>query len=129
MTRPEPIRVLLVDDESVLRKSIRRLLKHVFDFTEAADGAEAIELLRAHRFDVVVTDLDMPKVDGQALVAWIDKYQPALSNHVVILTGGPHNAARKRWLDAFDDERVLFKPCSITNISEAIERVSRRGKP
>jgi DNA-binding NarL/FixJ family response regulator len=127
LTPPAPIRVPLVDDEEAIRRSVRRALEPHFEILEAADGAEAIHQLRMHRFDAVVTDLEVPNVDGPALLAWIDRHQPALSQRVLIVTGGPRNAARQRWIDAFDQERVLLKPCSGKELSDAIRRVARRG--
>jgi DNA-binding NarL/FixJ family response regulator len=61
------IRVLLVDDESIIRAGLRALLEQESDIDvvgEAANGAEAIDLARGERPDVVVMDLSMPLLDG-----------------------------------------------------------------
>jgi CheY-like chemotaxis protein len=129
MTWPEPIRVLLVDDEAALRRSIRRAIAHTFEIVEAEDGAEAIALVRAQRFDAVVTDLAMPNVDGAALVTWIQRYQPDLAARVLVLTGGPSSASQRKWLDAFPEDRVLVKPCTAKILVEALQRVVARGGP
>ncbi len=65
----EPIRVLVADDQALLRGSFRALIETTPDLTvvgEAATGAEAVELVRARRPDVVLMDVRMPHMDGTA---------------------------------------------------------------
>lgn len=67
MTAADPIRVLLADDEGLVRSGFRLLLDVEDDIEvvgEATDGAEAVEQARATRPDVVLMDIRMPKVDG-----------------------------------------------------------------
>ncbi len=63
------IRVLLVDDSNLARKHIKRVLNNLglIKVTEAADGQEAINILAQEMFDLVVTDYNMPEVDGREL--------------------------------------------------------------
>ena len=65
--------VLLADDSAVMRKIIRRLLEEVgvLSATEAADGAEAIDLFKAGQFDLVLTDWNMPNKSGLDVVCEI----------------------------------------------------------
>ncbi|GAA0673569.1 response regulator transcription factor [Kitasatospora atroaurantiaca] len=83
------IRVLLADDQALLRATFRMLIDSCDDLEvvgEAADGKEAVELTRAHRPDVVVMDIRMPGTDGLSATAAICD-DPALSaTHVLILT-------------------------------------------
>lgn len=67
------IRVLLVDDSKLARNHIRRVLENLGlnKVTEAADGQEAIEKLQDNMFDLVVTDYNMPEVDGRELTKYI----------------------------------------------------------
>lgn len=62
-----PINLLLVDDEQLLRRSFGRLLRqHGFNVVEAASGAEALELYSPGVHDLVILDLDMPGMSGEA---------------------------------------------------------------
>jgi two-component system chemotaxis response regulator CheY len=65
--------VLIVDDSSTMRAVVKKAIKlsgfDVGEYWEAADGQEALEKLRSHWVDVVLTDINMPRLDGTELVA------------------------------------------------------------
>jgi two-component system chemotaxis response regulator CheY len=67
------MKVLIVDDSKVARRHIRNVLERIGleDFTEVADGQEAIPLIDSVLYDLVITDYNMPVVDGLALVDYI----------------------------------------------------------
>jgi CheY-like chemotaxis protein len=104
----EAVRILVVDDEAALRRPIARFLsRRGAVVEEAGDGVEALERIAASggRFDVLLADLRMPRMDGVALHAELRKSHPALADRVVFLSGdlshltsGSHNmrAAARR---------------------------------
>ncbi|MEU2951013.1 response regulator transcription factor [Streptomyces xanthochromogenes] len=62
-----PIRVMIVDDQVLIRSGLRTVLERTDDITvvaEAGDGAEAVSLVRKHHPEVVLMDLHMPRIDG-----------------------------------------------------------------
>lgn len=69
----ESLRVLLVDDSGNARRFMRRVLENMGlrDIVEASDGSEAVMLLDQTLFDLVVTDYNMPEMDGRALVEYV----------------------------------------------------------
>jgi DNA-binding response OmpR family regulator len=76
--KTEPKRILLVDDDEAVRQTIGLLLrrdKHAV--IAAADGAEALDLLKGDRFDLVITDFDMPGMLGTELATRIKRQSPA----------------------------------------------------
>jgi DNA-binding NarL/FixJ family response regulator len=82
-----PIRVLLADDEAMVRAGVRAILATdagIEVVAEAADGRAAVELARAHRPDVVLLDIRMPGLDGLRAAEEIAVAAPATS--VIILT-------------------------------------------
>jgi DNA-binding NarL/FixJ family response regulator len=84
-----PIKVLLADDQVLVRTGFRVLLDVEDDLLvvgEAADGAEAVELARAHRPDVVLMDIRMPVLDGIKATQRIAAIRGLEQVHVLILT-------------------------------------------
>ncbi len=76
---PSGIRILIVDDHPVVRRGIRACLQRQPGLSvvgEAADGIEALELIRSLQPDVVLTDLDMPRMDGLALTQAVRREFP-----------------------------------------------------
>jgi len=93
-------KILLVDDEPEFLRSLHRFLKREpFSLVTANQGVEAKALiekaaLNHDPFDLVITDLIMPKVDGWQLVQWIQRHHPEILT--IILTGvGENGLARK----------------------------------
>lgn len=65
--------VLVVDDSAAIRKILQRVLRQtgvpIRTIYEAGDGQEALEVLKAQKIDLVLTDINMPKMDGLQLLA------------------------------------------------------------
>lgn len=81
------IRVLLADDEAMIRAGVRAIVESDPDIevvAEAVDGREAVELVLAHRPDVALLDIRMPRMDGLAATAELRRVAP--DTRVVILT-------------------------------------------
>jgi CheY-like chemotaxis protein len=81
-------RVLVVDDSAAARRHIREVLAGLGlrQVVEAADGAEAVTLLRKETFDLVVTDYNMPRLDGPGLVDFIRRQSTAPAVPVIMVT-------------------------------------------
>jgi CheY-like chemotaxis protein len=117
---PRPFRrgrVLVVDDEAMIRRSITRSLSHQHDVTTAASGREALELLvGGERFDLIVCDLMMPEMTGMELHALLKMTAPEQAALMVFLTGGAFTESARRFLSdvpnpaldkPFDPQRLL----------------------
>ncbi|MEQ3552979.1 response regulator transcription factor [Pseudonocardia nematodicida] len=88
MSGGDRIRVLLADDEELIRAGVAALLELEDDITvvaQAGDGRTAVDAARAHRPDVAVVDLEMPGADGMAVTRELAAALPGCA--VVILTG------------------------------------------
>jgi DNA-binding NarL/FixJ family response regulator len=95
------IRVLLADDEAMVRAGVRAILAAVADFevvAEAGDGREAVELARAHRPDVALLDIRMPVLDGLDAAAELHRVLPGVA--VVMLTTFSEDEYIARALDS-----------------------------
>jgi serine/threonine protein kinase/CheY-like chemotaxis protein len=85
---PPRLRVLLVDDSTAARTHVRSLLSGLglSDITEAGDGAEAVALIDKQTFDLVVTDYNMPRMDGRGLLEFIRRRSAIPSVPVIMVT-------------------------------------------
>jgi DNA-binding response OmpR family regulator len=118
--------VLVVDDEAAIRYSVCKTLQRVgYIVREAASGEEALELIHAQRFDVVLTDVRMPGLDGVELVRRIKDADP--DTVVILMTAYPSlgTAVEALRLGAHD---YLIKPSSSQDIRASIERGVERAQ-
>ncbi|MEU3748454.1 MULTISPECIES: response regulator [Streptomyces] len=112
-----PVRVLVADDEAMVRAGVRAILArdpHVDVVAEAADGNEALALTRLHRPDVVLLDIQMPGLDGLTTVARLRR-EPATVGVIMLTTFGQDEyitRALEEGADGFllkaDDPRELL---------------------
>jgi two-component system chemotaxis response regulator CheY len=85
-------RVLVVDDEEAIRRTVGLVLKSAgYDVTEAADGGKAIEVLNSGdnpmMVDTIICDIRMPKIDGVEVISYFRSQYPSIP--VIVLTGYP----------------------------------------
>lgn len=117
--------VLVVDDEHVVARSTGRLLTaHGFRVMLAFDGRDAIEKARANAFDAIVSDIQMPDGDGNALLRSIRAFDADVP--FVFLTGKPDldSAIAAVRHGAF---RYLLKPASADELLETVTQATRSG--
>jgi len=117
-------RILFVDDSESVRDLAAMTLELLGDYevVQAADGLEAQRLLKAKSFDLVFTDLDMPNMGGDELIAWMKSEEQTREIPIIILTAGVdkirQEIARKYRVEAF-----LQKPMEPQRLNEAAEKV------
>jgi DNA-binding NtrC family response regulator len=122
------MKILIVDDEKIKRITLADdLTAQGYEVVAAADGQEALERLAAERFDVVVTDMKMPKLDGIELLKQI-KQGPAADVEVVMMTayGSIPVAVEAVKLGAFD---FLTKPFRNEDLVPLLKRIERQRLP
>ena len=94
-----PKRILTVDDSKTMRDMVSFTLKSAgFDVVEAEDGAKALDLLARTAVDAIITDINMPNMDGVTLVRRLRAQQRFKATPILILTteGGDDKKAQGR---------------------------------
>ena len=123
------IRVVLVDDHAVVRSGLAQLLGGAGDIEvvgQAGDGAEAVDLVRRTRPDVVLMDLQMPRVDGVEATRRI--VAEKLGAEVVVLTSFSDSARIVAALDA-GAVGYLLKDADPEEVLDGVRAVSRGESP
>ena len=90
-------RVLIVDDEDLVRLVVARRLRLAgFEVSEARDGLEALARLPGIGPDIVLTDLNMPRCNGEQLIRELRRTAATMKLPILLMTGGPIDEARLR---------------------------------
>jgi two-component system chemotaxis response regulator CheY len=90
MTAIAPLDVLIVDDSAAIRKILQRVLRQtdlpLGEIHEAGDGTEAVEILKTRTFGLVLSDINMPQMDGLQLLARIKEMENMKNVPVIMIT-------------------------------------------
>ncbi len=117
--------VLICDDEPSLRELIRVSLDGPYEFVEADDGEESLEIARRLRPDVVILDMMMPRRNGLEVLSELRREESLADTAVIVLTAQP--ATREQALQEGADV-VMVKPFEPEQITAAVEEVlAKRG--
>jgi DNA-binding NarL/FixJ family response regulator len=124
VTEKLPTRVLIADDHALVRAGIRALLEKVPAVevvAEAADGREALDLIRKHQPHVVLMDIAMPGINGLEATRLLGKTSPA--THIMILS--MHSSEEYVWQALRSGARgYLLKGASLAELELAIKSVA-----
>lgn len=118
-------KVLVVEDDPVLADLIRHILVRDAVMTLARNGREGLEQIRTGAFDVIVTDVDMPVMDGVELFQEAIRGEPGLGERFLFLTASQRPELR----GFFAEHRLpaLTKPSPISRIRQAVVEIAGRG--
>jgi CheY-like chemotaxis protein len=125
--RPAPRRkkprILFAEDSSITRSMILHILTNLgYQVSAVSDGKMAWELLREHGADLVLTDLDMPIMDGVELIARIRSSEAWRGLPVIVLSTRGNPADRQRAVDAGADDYLVKGELWETTLREALGR-------
>lgn len=117
----ENLRVLLVDDSLASRHHLRRLLKElgIERITEAENGQEAVFLLQSTTVDLVITDYNMPEMDGRELTEYI-RTQSWQSSVPILMVTSEQNMGRLAAVERAGVSAICDKPFEAGNIRKLI---------
>lgn len=122
------IRVVVAEDQSMVLGALAALLdieSEIEVVGQARDGREALALVRQHKADVLLTDIEMPVMTGLELAAEVARSQP--TTRVIILTTFARSGYLRRALDA-GASGYLLKDSPAEELANAVRRVHRGGR-
>jgi two-component system response regulator FlrC len=115
--------ILIVEDDRELREALCDTLELAgYDFLEADSGEQALEVLESRHVDMVISDVNMPGIDGHELLERIKQQQPGLPVMLITAFGQVHKAVDAIRAGAVD---YLMKPFAAQALIDAVERHAR----
>jgi two-component system chemotaxis response regulator CheY len=119
-------RVLIVDDSPAMRNFVRRVLDltglEVSEYREAGDGIEALDVLKGTWIDVILTDINMPRMNGEELVRCLEQDEVLRSVPIVVISTDATETRIHRLLKLGADGYVK-KPFMPETLRSELERV------
>ena len=118
-------RILIAEDDNAVREFVDRGLLHDgHEVVTACDGLDALDQLRLNAFDLLLTDIVMPGMDGIALAIKVAKDYPDMA--IVLMTGYAAERQRAHNLDILI-HRVLTKPFNLSQLCDVATEALERG--
>jgi len=117
-------KILVVDDSATIRRCIANVLIEIgySDITEASDGGEALRIMKEHSFDLVITDWNMPKIDGVTLTNIIRRSEDYQDIPILMITSRSVEEDIIQAVEAGVNSYVV-KPFTIKVMKEKIDRL------
>lgn len=119
----KPIKIMLVDDHRIIRDGLKKYLLNDIDFEvvgEAENGVKALKILGKKDVDIVLSDLNMPEMDGLALTENIMEHHPNTKVIILTMLDEPHYIKQLMGSGA---EGYLFKNSGVDEVKKAIKKV------
>src|SRR4051794_32300852 len=124
MSVPEA-RILVVDDEKNVLLTLQAILQEDYRVDTACDGEQAIAAIRARHYDLVLTDLKMPGVDGLGVLEEVQKSSPTTVTLMMTGYGSVGSAIDAVHLGAYE---YLLKPMEVPELKQAVRRSLERKR-
>ena len=113
-------RILIVDDEPALRRTLERALtSHHYDVVSVADPHSAYQMLGETSFDLVLLDLRLPQIGGDALYLAIIRHWPRLRDRVILMSGDPWSE-QIDWPKELVSCPILAKPFTLETLAKTV---------
>jgi two-component system, cell cycle response regulator CpdR len=117
-------KILVIDDNNLFRIVVSKMLSRLgYEVSSADSGESGLRIFLKNKFDIVLSDYEMPGMDGVALACIVKKSSPR--TRVVIMTGAGKETVFSRESTAVD--KVISKPFTLTEIDETIQNLSGRS--
>jgi CheY-like chemotaxis protein len=115
-------RVLVVDDEASFRYFLHNVLEHAgYSVTAVGSGEEALMRARCYDFDLIITDMVMPNMQGSELITRLRS--GGFTTPIIAITGHPDGEACISVAKKFHVDHILHKPFSLPDLCKTVEQL------
>lgn len=121
MVKTNKKKVLIADDEAVVRQLVQRILSKSYAVLEAQDGAEAVDISRSQKPDIILMDMLMPKMDGLTACYVIKTDEATKQIPVVMLTAIGYDLNKKLSEDIMGADGYVTKPFTPNDLQSALD--------
>ncbi|MGF1768282.1 response regulator [Enterovibrio makurazakiensis] len=123
------MKILVVDDMTSIRHVMLNLLRSInyFDLEEATNGWQALQMVKKNRYDLLITDLNMPKMDGRELLKEV-RADPTLKHTPVLVVSSEQDKERVKELIQNGVNGFVIKPFNAATLQKQIQRIERQIK-
>ena len=121
------MKILVVEDSSSMRAYLTTVIESgdhpvELDIVEAASGFEALKMLPHHRFDAILTDINMPDINGLELVSFLKSHPVYKAIPIMVISTEASDEDRRR-AAALGAEEYLVKPFRAADLLEKLQRL------
>ncbi|BCS52070.1 response regulator [Geobacter sp. SVR] len=114
-------RILVVDDEENARITLSKILcREGFEVTSAGNGYEALNYLRCHQVELIITDINMPEMDGMMFLRELNRLHPASNVIMITAYGEVESYIEAMNLGAFE---YINKPVKVEELLKVIDKI------
>ncbi len=114
--------ILIIDDEESITGLLDELLQDKYDVATVSNGSQAVEMLANREFDLIISDIKMPGMDGIELFKWIEAHRPSYKRKIIFATGITFDNEVHAFLEKTKNP-YLTKPFNIAKFTETVEAV------
>ncbi|HEY5594978.1 MAG TPA: response regulator [Nitrospiria bacterium] len=121
-----PKKILVVEDSSTMRSLIASTVEELtgYEAVEAGNGFEALKALPAHRFDLIITDINMPDINGLEIIHFVKNNAEYKNIPLIVVTTEQGDADRKKGL-ALGAAEYITKPFDPERLKAIVKRITR----
>lgn len=119
------MKILIVEDNDALRMMFQTFFEEMGFITEAAEnGSVAFQKIQASDYDVILSDMDMPVVNGMEFYQLVSSYRPDMLDRIVFATGNSCNGDYRKFFDQISCP-VLYKPFPLAELESTVSRLTQ----
>ena len=117
-------KILIIEDSSTMRSLIASTIEEMsgFESVEASNGFEALKALPSQRFDMIITDLNMPDINGLEIIKFVKEHPAYKDIPLVVVTTEVEEEDRRKGL-ALGASEYITKPFDPDNLKKVVRRI------